>query len=136
MAKVSIKGIIIGTVVMLLLDLVGGIALMIALGGASLYELPQEGQGAAIAEFAHSLPYLTGSVIIGLLITVLGGYLAARIAKREAYLNSGMLGVVGVVIGLFLAEGLPLWFNAVAFLLTIPAALLGGHLAKGKPGNA
>jgi len=136
MAKVSIKGIIVGTLVTLLLDIVGGIALMFALGGASLFELPAEEQSAGIDAFSLSTPYLTIGMVIGLLTTVFGGYLAARIAKREAYLNSGLLGAVGIVIGLAFASGFPVWFNAVAFLLTVPAALLGGHLAKRTYSNA
>lgn len=135
MAKVSIKGIIIGMFVSLLLDFVGGIGIMIGFGGASLFERPPEELEIAMAAFAHSLPYLIACMIFGLLSTVLGGYLAARIAKKEPYINSGLLGAVGIAIGLFLAEGLPLWFNAASFLLTIPVALLGGHVAKVKLGN-
>ncbi|WP_428380980.1 hypothetical protein [Nevskia ramosa] len=136
MAKVSIKGVLIGAIVTLLLDLVAGGALVPMLGGGPLLDLPQEEQAAALDAFSMSAPYLTGAMIIGLLTTVFGGYIAARVAKREPYLNSSLLGVVGVLIGLALGADLPVWYNATALLLTIPASLLGGHFARGKASNA
>ena len=137
MGKVSVKGIVIGIIVTVVLDVLAGIGLMIALGGPPISEgMTQKEINEAINAFTHTVGVLAGSMVLGLLTTALGGYLAARIAKRGAYLNSGLLGVVGILIGMLFAKDLPLWFNALAFVLIIPAALVGGHLAKLKQGNA
>lgn len=79
-----------------------------------------------------STNFLLGSIILGTLSTMVGGYLAARIAKKEPYWNAGAIGVLGIVLGLLLAKDYPLWFNVVGFLLALPAALLGGHLARSR----
>ena len=69
--------------------------------------------------------------MLGSLSTVAGGYVSARIAKRLPYMNSAAVGVVGLVLGAFLADGtLPLWFNLLGFASVLPMALVGGHLAK------
>jgi hypothetical protein len=61
-----------------------------------------------------------------------GGYIAARVARKEIYLNSGIIGILGIVLGVMLAARYPIWFNVSGFLTVVPAALAGGHLAKPK----
>jgi hypothetical protein len=64
---------------------------------------------------------------------MLGGYLAARIAKAHHYVNAMVIGVMGIIIGILgaIAAGgeYPLWSFVIGFLLVLPAALLGGRLA-------
>jgi len=42
--------------------------------------------------------------------------------------------VKGLVVGALwiLVDGLPFWFNLPAFIFVLPAALLGGHLARSR----
>jgi hypothetical protein len=68
------------------------------------------------------------------LSTVVGGYIAARVAKEAIYLNSGMFGVIGISIGLlvggeYLSGEYPLWFTVLGYISITPSALLGGYLA-------
>lgn len=135
MGKLSIKGILIAFVVMLVIDLLAGLALLaIAMGseGSSLQALPSAEQQAAIEAILQTSAYLVASLVVGLMTTAIGGYLAARIAKHDFHLNAAVFGVVGVVFGLLFAGSFPVWFNVAAFVLNVPAALLGGNVAKGK----
>lgn len=66
----------------------------------------------------------------GMATVVLGGYLAARLAKAYPYYNGLAIGVVGVVFTLAFAAGNPLWVTILAVLLTIPLSIYGAHLAK------
>ncbi len=113
----SIKAIIVATIVGFLLDIISGLAMAILLGGTS-------------REITSSMKFLIGSLIFVTLSTGASGYVAARIAKIVPYLNSAAIGVICIVLGIFFAGNYPLWFNVLGFASAIPAALLGGHLAK------
>jgi len=119
MRGISIKGIVIAIAAVLVVDIVAGIALTIALS-----------KGQPEAALVVSTPFLLGSLIFGTLSTVLGGYIAARVAKAHHYINSAILGGLGLLVGLLAAGEYPLWFNAAGFFSVLPAALLGGQLAK------
>ena len=73
--------------------------------------------------------YVFASFVTGMSTTVLGGYLAARLAKGFPYYNGLGIGVVGVVFVLSFATDGPLWFTILGVLLTIPASIYGAHLA-------
>lgn len=75
-------------------------------------------------------PYLLLGGLLGLLATVLGGYVAARTAEVAPLLNAACVGVFDVVLGIFLIGGSPLWFGVIALLLTLPAAIAGGVIAR------
>ena len=69
--------------------------------------------------------------MLGTLTTIVGGYVCAKVANRLPYMNAAALGVVGLVVGVLLADGdSPLWFNVLGLLVVLPSALLGGHFAK------
>jgi len=124
MNDISIKGIILGILATLLIDTVSGIA-MIPLFAPSM------------TKEAFQLLYtetgpLIYSMFFGTLSTVVGGFIAANIGRLAAYKNSAIFGVAGLVIGVFLSTGFPLWFNIVGYITVIPASLLGGHIAVRK----
>ena len=126
MQGLSIKGIAVATIIVLLADVIAAIALTVALGN-----------GQPTAALAASTSFLLGSAVFGTLSTVLGGYVAARIAKTRYYANAGVIAGLGILIGVLTAKEYPFWFNVVGFILVLPAALLGGHLAKPRDqGNA
>lgn len=124
MRKISVKGILLGILCALSLSFLTGIGLTFAFVDMSQ---PKEYE-AAIAALSTSTPYLIICIIDGLLITAFGGYTAARIAKRAPFFNAGWVGVAFLVFQWLAAEELPLWYSATAFLLAIPASLLGGYL--------
>jgi hypothetical protein len=74
--------------------------------------------------------YLTSVLIFGTASTVLGGYLAARLAGAIPYFNALAFGVLGLTVSMLTSGDLPTWFKIIAFGITLPAALLGGHIAK------
>ncbi|MDX1487438.1 MAG: hypothetical protein R3268_04505 [Acidiferrobacterales bacterium] len=79
-------------------------------------------------------PYLLLGGLLGLLATVLGGYVAARTAEVAPLLNAACVGVFDVVLGIFFIGRSPLWFSIVGLLLTLPAAIAGGVLFR-RTGN-
>jgi hypothetical protein len=128
---IRIKGVVVAAVVVLAVDIVAGIGLTLMLGSRSLQSEK------AVTALTTSTPFLLGSLILGTLSTVQGGFVAARIAKTRHYTNAAVIGAIGIILSVLLAGEYPLWFDAVAFLLVLPAALLGGHLAiPPKQGNA
>ena len=132
MRNISIKGVVSGTALGLLLDLLSGVTLTFILGQSAFSPGVNEAEvQRTLAEISHAAPFLFGSLVLGSLSTVAGGYVGARIAKRLPYMNSAAVGVVGLVLGAFLADGtLPLWFNLLGFASVLPMALVGGHVAK------
>jgi hypothetical protein len=71
-------------------------------------------------------------LVIGLFWSFLGGYVAARVAKRAEYFNAACIGVIGAAIGfdsMLSNNGIPLWYELVGFFAIVPISLLGGYLA-------
>lgn len=120
MKGISVKGVTIAALVVLAVDIVGGLIIGVAL--------------VIINRQSESALSNTQIMILGILLAdfsiILGGYVAARIAKVCYYKNAAVFGGIGFIIGIITSSQYPLWFN-VSFLLSVfPAALLGGHLAK------
>lgn len=131
MHGISIKAVVIAVLVMVILDTATGMALVAILGGDSFASGMSEQQMTdAMLEVTGSSAYLGWGLVLGTLTTVIGGFIAASVAKSVPYLNAFVFGLIGILIGALTAGGLPLWLNVVAFASTLPAALLGGHIAK------
>ena len=90
-------------------------------------------RAAVTALYRHG-GYLTGALLLGTASTILGGYLAARLAQRLPYYNALAFGafyaLFGLVIGTIGPVPPPLWLRVVGAMLTICAALAGAHLYK------
>ena len=131
MNRVSPKALLISLGVMLALDTLGGMILTIFFASQSIDgNTTPEQTRAAVEAMNQSSGFLLSALAYGTITTILGGYLAARLAKRLPYFNAGALGLAGIAIGLILAGSSPLWFDIVGFFVTLPAALFGGHLSK------
>lgn len=130
MNRISLKALVLGFLLVLVLDAAVGIGLL-ALHGGDLFVEGQsdEEMAAALDALTKSASFLLFSILLGTLTTVLGGYVAARIAKRYPYFNGLALGVLGAVFGLAFWSEYPLWFNLAALASVVPASLLGAHLA-------
>jgi hypothetical protein len=87
----------------------------------------------------RAVPYLTGvpfllaAVIAGAASALLGGFIAARIARTRELLHAALVPVpcmvLGVVLNLMGKVGpTPTWYKIAAYAAVIPAALMGGHL--------
>jgi hypothetical protein len=82
----------------------------------------------------QSNQYLFLSLLVGLSFTVLGGYVAARVANHLEYRHGLIVGVIVLVIGEIMVSGdpigMPLSIRVIGDLLVVPAALLGAHLRR------
>ena len=75
--------------------------------------------------------------LIGVLGTVLGGYVAGRLAKSEEIKHGALVGAVSLALGLIQSGSgagspVPQWYELLGYALTIPAGALGGSLAQGR----
>jgi hypothetical protein len=129
MTRFDPKAISIAMLLSLALDVVGGMLLLALLGEGLDPNLPPEQLNAAIQLVLQDTRFLLASLAYGTATTVFGGYVAARLARAYPYFNALAVGVLGIVLGLLLTSGAPWWFDALGYLITLPAALLGGHLA-------
>lgn len=135
MRGISIKAIVLASLAVFGVDIVSGAMLIAAFHGPlSSAGLTDEQLRSALDAMNQDSAYLTAALILGTASTVLGGYIAARLARGVPYFNALAFGVLGVVLGVLTTRDLPLWFKVTGLALTVPAALLGGHLAKrGRP---
>lgn len=130
MNRISLKALVLGFLLVLVLDAAVGIGLLALHSGDIFVEGQSDEQVAdALDALTKSASFLLFSFFLGTLTTVLGGYVAARIAKRYPYFNGLALGVLGAVCGLAFWPEYPLWFNLAALASVVPASLLGAHLA-------
>jgi hypothetical protein len=104
------------------------------------FDLPYSPQGtAAIASSIHSNVWLYGlQLTIGMACFVLGGYVAARIAKHDELLNGLLSSFLCIAIGIYpllLSRDFHSVLKQVFLLIASPAfALLGGYLRQRQKG--
>jgi hypothetical protein len=80
-----------------------------------------------LESWAISVHGMIFSLFFGLFFTGVGGYVAARKAKRGGLINSAFVGSIGIVSGLFFIEATPVVITLVALTLSIPIAIIGGY---------
>ncbi len=92
------------------------------------------GTGIAESEALDRLKTLSGlllTLVVGLGWTMMGGYVAGRMAKRDETLHGALVAVAGIVVGLvFHEEGLPLWYQVLGLVAMLPAGMAGGMRAR------
>jgi putative membrane protein (TIGR04086 family) len=91
----------------------------------------------AFEEMLASPEGLLTMFLIGILGTVLGGYVAGQFAKTEEIKHGALVGAVGIILGLVqssmaAASPVPPWYEFLGYVLMIPAGALGGSIAQGK----
>jgi hypothetical protein len=70
-------------------------------------------------------------LIIGLGCTVMGGYIAGRMAKGSEIFHGALVALAGMIIALIFREsGTPLWFEILGLVGMLPAGMAGGYLAQ------
>jgi len=131
MQNISIRAVILATLAVLGIDIVSGMVLTQMFGGPSFDPgLPREEIQRAYQVLMQDVRYLTLGLLFGTATTVLGGYLAARLARNMPYYNALAFGVLGILISMIGAGSLPTWVKVIGLGLSLPAAVLGGHIAK------
>jgi hypothetical protein len=131
MPAISIRAVILATLAVLGIDILSGMGLTQMFGGPGWgTELSKEEMQRAYQVLMQDVRYLALGLLLGTASTVLGGYLAARLARSMPYYNALAFGVLGILVSLIGSGGLPAWVKIVGLGLSLPAALLGGHIAK------
>lgn len=131
MPNINIRAVVLATLAVLGVDIISGMVLTRMFGGPVFESgLTEEQIRRAYQVLLQDVRYLTLGLLLGTASTVLGGYLAARLARATPYFNALAFGVLGILIGMIGSGDLPTWFKVVGLGLSLPAALLGGHIAK------
>lgn len=92
----------------------------------------------ALEQMISSQEGLLALLVIGALCTVLGGYIAGRLAKAEEVKHGALVGAVSLIVGVLQtgmageASPVPYWHELLGYLLAIPVGALGGSFAQGK----
>jgi hypothetical protein len=129
MSRFDPKAIVIAVLLSLALDVLGGLLLLAVFGSEIDTGLPPEQLSAALDAIAQGTGFLLATLLYSSATTAAGGYIAARLARTYPYFNAMAVGVAGIVLGLVLTSSAPWWFDTLGYLISIPAALLGGRLA-------
>ncbi len=123
LADVKFKAVIVGAVT----DNAGTLFVMTLLAAALASAGLSEDE---VMSRMRSTSGLLLGLIIGLGCTVLGGYIAGRIARQAERTHGALVAVIGMVIALIFRDGGdPAWFDITGFAGMLPAGMLGGHLA-------
>ncbi|MBX3469931.1 MAG: hypothetical protein KF878_23900 [Planctomycetes bacterium] len=115
-------------------DLAGTVLTLLAL--ALLHIASAEGSPTALERSFASPAWLGANVLVGLAFTILGGAVAAALARGAELRHALVLGAITTAIGalavvgaLWTAQELPAtWALLVSLALTVPASCLGGQL--------
>lgn len=118
MKRFNIRAVVVGSLSMLALDLLTGIASFTFFAGDALSSGANQDEISAAAKvIEQNSDYLLASLLLGTFSTVLGGYVAARLAKKLPLFNACAVGVIGMAAGVLLGgQGdSPGWFSAVGY---------------------
>jgi len=132
--KVSILGVLVGGVVDVVASVLGGLPFALY----STFKLsPSQRMGlhsseAVSAAIHANLPLYSAQLAVGLLCSILGGYVAASIAKRHERLNGTLscflcvsMGIPIMLLGL---ESDPRWVQFLMLVASPVLAFVGGDL--------
>jgi len=134
--KISVKGVLIGGIVDIVTSVVLGLPFAIyAMFKVDLSHIPKAQASAAMtAVIQGNLPLYAGQLLVGLASSVLGGYVAAWLAKHDELLNGGLSSAFCVALGIYaVATGKdpnPHWLQVLLFLASPLMALLGGDIMR------
>jgi peptidoglycan/LPS O-acetylase OafA/YrhL len=103
MRQLSVKGIVVGGVVDIVATNVLALPVVIVAGiQANIAALPREQQTRAVIDTLQGTPSLYATqFVLGALASVLGGYVAAKVAKRGALLNGALSAFLCVGSGVY-----------------------------------
>ncbi len=120
---IKFKAVIVGAVA----DNAGTFLFMMILASALLSTGLSEDQ---VMNRMKSISGLLLQLIVGLCCTVLGGYVAGRMAGRAEVLQGALVAALGMIVALIFREGgTPVWLGIAGFAGMLPAGMGGGYLA-------
>ena len=121
LTNLSLKSVIIGLMVSWF-----GSVLTIVIIGSIVGLLLSGAVGADAFDYSLSWQFFFIYFLVSLLFAAMGGQVAAKIAAKGIYLNSGLVGVVLALIGFATIEEQHAWYSVSIAVLSVPAALAGG----------
>ena len=136
MRKVSVKAVLIGGIMDVVTSVVLGLPFAIyAMSQVDLSSTPTAQVSTAIAAAVHrNTPLYVGQLLVGLACSVLGGYVAAWLAKHDELLNGGLSSLLCVALGIYTVatgkDANPHWLQILLFVASPLMALLGGDLMR------
>jgi hypothetical protein len=134
MSQLSLKGVVLGGVVDIVATNVLALPVVIFAGvRANIAALPQEEQTRAVIDTLQGTPslYVT-QLVLGALASILGGYVAAKVAKRGAVLNGALSAFLCVGFGVYAmvakTDAMGPWAHAGFLVLSPVLGAFGGWL--------
>jgi hypothetical protein len=133
-SPLSLKGIVLGGITdIVATNIVAFPIVIVAALQADAVNLPKEEQTRAVIDTLQGTPSLfVTQLVLGALCSVLGGYVAARIAKRSPLLNGALSAFLCVGFGLYSlvarADALGPWSHPGFLLLSPALGAMGGWL--------
>ena len=134
MRRISIEAVLIGAIVDIVSTNILSIPLMVyVVATRHLTALPKEQISKAFLEAMQGDPSLMAmQFLVGGGCSILGGYLAARIAKRDEILNASLSSFLCVGMGLyallFTTISAPIWKVLLEFVVGPTMAAIGGYI--------
>jgi hypothetical protein len=133
MKTINPKAIFIGCLVDWLGTLAFDIFFVITTGMTGMLRgLSSEETSSALTEWYHSVPGMGFSLLCGLGFTLLAGFVAAKIANAGNLVNSALVGLAGIILGLILIfevfpnSEISKAISFLSILLSVPVSILGG----------
>jgi len=132
--KISLKGVLIGGVVDVLSSSLLGIPLAIyAVSKVDLAHTTKDQIASAFAAVSNATPWLYATQLLrGLTCSVLGGYVAARLAKHDELLNGALSAFLCVALGIYAIvsgkDSHALWVQILMFISAPVCGFFGGYL--------
>lgn len=109
------------------------VAFWVVRGGVPVSDIQTEIASRLLA-LQGSNAFLIASGAIGLGFTVLGGFVAGRIARHAEVRHALVMGMASLLLGASChatsAAALPAWYWTLSHLLVLPAAALGGYWSR------
>ena len=126
--KVSLKGVLIGGIVDILSSSLLAVPFAVyALSKVDLAHTPKDQLGHALAAVSLGTPWLYAmQLLVGLACSVLGGYVAACLAKHDELLNGTLSSLLCLAVGFYsIAFGKDSHALWVQFLMLVAAPICG-----------
>jgi hypothetical protein len=133
MPRLSIKALAFGV-----LSAFGG-SMLVGIAYVLVYSIVLASQNVPVEELQQRAladpVYYVGALAIGLVFMAIGGYVAARVARAREVAHAVWVGIIAVAIGVPLVAAADTssyasWYLPVAFVLMIPAGVVGGVVAQ------
>lgn len=126
-----VRGIAVGIAVDIVGSTVAAFVLMFAWG---IWLAASGADAEQIQEAVQNVDPLSGIALlgyaVGAVLSWLGGYVAARVARETELMCAAAVAVVSSLIGIAMAWSFPGWLNALLVVFTFASVMLGGWIGE------